>query len=80
MQDISTTSDTPLTQIPPGEPALTSEQILVQQWPSAVGLEDVFALECLLDEALGHLGALLKRLPEQGKHTERARKFLAQFQ
>ena len=79
MQDISTTSNTSPTQTPSGRPALTPEQTLVKQWAPDFGPEDLAMLECLLDEAVQHLGNVLKLLPHSSHVADKARDFLTQF-
>ena len=55
-------------------------QQLVKEWEPAVGMDDVAALEQALDEAVKHIGTLLKMMPGRShRHVIKARRFLAQF-
>lgn len=70
---------------PPEETSFDVESVpadvqkLVCDWPMAAGFEDLAQTEQLLDEALKHLGHVLKLLPARYKDAEKARGFLAQF-
>ena len=79
MQDNLNSSNAPLTQVPSKRPALSPEEILVKQWPPDFGSEDLAMLECLLDEAVQHLGNILKLLPYTSHQADKARDFLTQF-
>lgn len=77
MQDSNINSNTTPTDV---SPETSTPHELIQQWPALCGLEDVAALELLLDDALKHLYNALKLLPVPANDAIReARVFLAQF-